>query len=180
LDRDAVELGIALSELPITLVSGSEVPGRRISYAMADALQAKGIYAPDRIMLFARTDPNKPTLADRPLGTITYFGDTKTEKRREMIRISHLVILFSGRDGTAEEARMAAEAGLPVIPLAFTGGAAYEYWLTARNAVSEITFGGKPVNVRDYDLLAHPVHSIGLQAAMRLIKQALHMPILTG
>ncbi|WP_280448623.1 hypothetical protein [Nocardia brasiliensis] len=175
-DRDAAELGIILAGMPVIVVSGSEMPGRRISYAMAEALEAKGIYAPDRIRLFARTDPNKPTLADRPLGTITYFGTTKTEKRREMIRISEAALLFGGRDGTIIEAQMAEAAGIPVIPLAFTEGAAKQYWLAHKPSSTTPLVGGKPIEPATFELLHHSLHSIALQAAATLLRQALALP----
>jgi hypothetical protein len=172
-DRDATELGVALADLPVTVVTGSARPGRLIAYALADALVTKGKYLPSRVMLFAHANPKRPTQADRPLGTLTYFGATAHEKRCEMLRISNLAIMFGGGQGTKEEAELAESRGIPVIPLAFTGGAARQYWLSHRDSVNTMCLGGRQVDVQLYEALDHGVHSLALQAAMRLIRQSL-------
>lgn len=176
-DRDAAELGVALAELPVAIVSGSALPGRRIAYAMADALAARGIYAPTRVMLFAQANADKPTQADRPIGTLTYFGINAMEKRREMLRISRLAILFGGARGTAEEAELADMHGIPVVPLAFTGGTARQYWFAHRAETDAIMLGGKPADARAYAMLNHEVHSLALQAAVQLVRQALALTV---
>ncbi len=172
-DRDAAELGAALAQLPVSLISGMALPGRRVGYAMADVLAANGIYSPNRIQLFSRANVNQPTDADRRVGSVAYFGSTQQEKRREMVRLATLTILFGGNSGTAEEAALADEYGVPVIPLAFTGGAARQYWLAHRRSAGTMRLGGREVGVQPYEALDHGVHSLALQAAIQLIRQCL-------
>ncbi len=173
-DRDATELGTALADLPVSLIAGMGLPGRRVSYAMADALAAKGIYSPTRIQLFSRANVTQPTDADRRVGSIVYVGSTQQEKRREMVHHSSVVILFGGGNGTMEETNLAEEHGVPVIPLAFTGGAAQQYWVSHRHATGDIRIGGHPVDPGTYALLNHEVHSLALRAAIDLVTQVLY------
>ncbi|NQE67369.1 hypothetical protein NG2371_01821 [Nocardia gamkensis] len=172
-DRDAAELGTALADLPVSLIAGMALPGRRVSYAMADALAARGIYSPSRIQLFSRANVAQPSDADRRVGSIVYVGSTQQQKRREMVRHSSLVILFGGGNGTVEETNLAEAHGVPVIPLAFTGGAAQQYWLSHRHATDVIRVGGHPVDPGTYALLNHEVHSLALRAAIDLVRQGL-------
>ncbi|MFB8276935.1 hypothetical protein [Nocardia colli] len=174
-DRDAAELGTALAQLPVSLISGMALPGRRVGYAMADALAANGIYSPSRIQLFSRANVNQPTDADRRVGSVAYFGSTQQEKRREMVRLADVTILFGGHDGTVEEAALAEEHEVPVIPLAFTGGAARQYWLSNRRSAGNMYLGGRKVEIRTYEALDHNMNSLALRAAIQLITQAVRI-----
>lgn len=61
-------------------------------------------------------------------GETVFVGETYTEMRREMLRSADVGIAIGGRDGAQEEIQLAQDLGVPVVPIASTGGAAEEDW----------------------------------------------------
>ncbi|WP_156959580.1 hypothetical protein [Nocardia sp. BMG51109] len=154
-------LGRTLAQLPVSLLVMASRPALETGYAMAETLQAHTHYTPDRLTLFRRTTSRRPAPVQRNFGTLEFLDKTLDEARHEMIRRSRLVILFGGGAGTATEARIADEAEIPVVPLAFTGGTAQEYWLTREP--------GPTFDPGAHHALADTDHETAIRAALDLI-----------
>jgi hypothetical protein len=173
----AVQLGRELAQLPITLVSGGSRVGAATAYAMANTLQCAGTYTPERINVFVRTESTRLADIYRPFGTVTHLETGRTEARYTMLRTAQLVILFGGGDfgdadgnGTAQEAAIADELGIPIIPLATTGGTAHTYWRDHRPHAHR----NFPEPLRkEYDNLNNPDYRIAIEAAIHLIQYKL-------
>ncbi|MGY2011941.1 hypothetical protein ACW9HC_33640 [Nocardia gipuzkoensis] len=173
----AVRLGRELAQLPITLASGGSRVGAATAYAMANTLQNAGTYTPERINVFVRTESTRLADIYRPFGTVTHLETGRTEARYTMLGTAQLVILFGGGDfgdadgnGTAQEAAIADELGIPIIPLATTGGTARTYWRDHRPHAHR----NLPEPLRkEYDNLNNPDYRIAIEAGIHLIQYKL-------
>jgi hypothetical protein len=173
LDAGAVALGKGLAEPGIRLVSGYARAGQQVGLAMANALEEGGMVVDaDRITQYARTV--KDRLHPKGLiGRLIAYGETQEHKRHRMIRDCHVVLLFAGGDGTAQEARIAESYRIPVIPLGFTGGMARRYWQDMLASADPIILGGHPVDPVLYAQLGHGHRDVAVQAALALIRQVI-------
>ncbi|MFI9402221.1 hypothetical protein [Nocardia sp. NPDC052316] len=173
----ATDLGKALATLPINLLAGGSHVGADVSYAMAESLRDNRTYSSDRTTLFVRTTSTRLGPVYRPLGDISHLDTTPTHARYIMLRRARLALLFGGGNGTAEEAAIARELGIPVIALATTGGTARRHWL-AHAADAQITL--PPAQLKLYHDLDHPDHTIAIRAAIQLIAHRLNLrPVTT-
>ncbi|WP_146250996.1 hypothetical protein [Nocardia tenerifensis] len=162
----AVELGKALSALPITLLAGGSDAGVAVGYAMAKSLCDNGTYASERIKLFVRTASTRLGRVYEPLGDVSHLNTTPTNARYIMLRQARLVLLFGGGNGTAEEAAIGTELGLPIVPIATTGGTAHRCYL-AHAAAAKATLPS--AQWRHYRQLNHPEPAVAIHAAIQLI-----------
>ncbi|WP_157777422.1 hypothetical protein [Nocardia terpenica] len=173
-------LGAALATLPITLICGGSRVGAHTAYAMARALRADGTYSPDRTTLYVRTESTRIAPIYQPLGHVIHVDTCRTETRRTMLRNAQLCLVFGGGDfgdadgnGTAEETDLARERGIPIVPLATTGGVAQQLWLNHRaDAHRHLP---RP-RVADYDDLDHRDPTLAITAALHLVTHHLALP----
>ncbi|MEU7146109.1 hypothetical protein ABZ942_42180 [Nocardia sp. NPDC046473] len=173
LDADADALGRGLAELPIRLVSGYAAAGQRVGRAMLDALSDRGMVVDsDRVTQYARTVKDRSIEKDYP-GHLVAYGRTQEDKRHRMLRDCKVVVLFAGGAGTRDEARIAENYRIPVIPLAFTGGAAQRYWQERRPAAETIILGGHLVDPVLYEQLGHRHGDAAVRAALGLVRQVI-------
>ncbi|MGW0252107.1 hypothetical protein ACWDYH_36325 [Nocardia goodfellowii] len=170
LDAFAEEFGARLAEFerPIVAVSGYAAPGRRISEAMVAALVDKGVAVDSRrVVEYAREVKDRVSLQGP--GSLIRHGKTQEPKRYAMLQGCVAVVLFAGSHGTAEEARMAENLHIPVIPLPWTGGTARQYWLDRLATMESI--GGRQGFL--YKQLGDSDRSIAMQAALDLLERAI-------
>jgi hypothetical protein len=165
------QLGRALARLPVSLLVMASRPALETGYAMAGMLRATNTYTAERLTVFRRTGSRRPAPIHQFLGNLTHLDATLSQARQQILHSAQLAILFGGGTGTAEEARMADEAGVPVVPLAFTGGTARQYWLAGR-ATNRYT---EKVDTRAYHRLDNPAPEIALPAAVHLITRHLNI-----
>lgn len=172
-------LGRMLAALPVKLVSGCGAAGLDVCQGMWESLPDDQRMRPDKILTYARVAA-EPTRVTRRIGTVRHVGRTQEEKRKHMLPGCDLTLVIAGGGGTAAEAWMARKLGMPVIPLAHTGGAAQLCWHVERESLSTFRLGGRPVNAGVYDRLAAPGADEALAAAVDLIRQCVSLPPVTN
>ncbi|WP_433194482.1 hypothetical protein ACQP1G_37890 [Nocardia sp. CA-107356] len=174
----ACALGAALAGLPITLVCGGSRLGAHTSHTMARALQANGTYAPGRTTMYVRTESTRLSTLYQPLGKIIHIDSGRTEARRIMLRTAQACLVFAGGDfgdadgnGTAEEVAIAREFGIPIIPIAVTGGTAEHSWHEVR-----ISAGVTPLLTEHFNNLTNSDKATAINAVIRLLVHYLDLP----
>jgi hypothetical protein len=116
------------------VTGGYGTVGERLS--TVDELVVKGA---DEVLTKAGTRPQERVLTIVPENSVSnrYFrygrtivvsGATPRERRADMVRRADVVLAIGGGSGSAEIIDQAYAADKPLLPLAFTGGAAAEVW----------------------------------------------------
>ncbi|MQY29373.1 hypothetical protein [Nocardia aurantia] len=154
-------VGRALAGKPVRLVAALCDPGIRVCYGLEKARIAGNSYVLPRTKLFGR--PDSARRAEQPYGAREYLTGTRESVRTHLMAGSDLVLLFGGGPGTEAEARLAEQAGKPVVPLGFTRGTAGEYWRSHHD----------PVDPDSYQELGDPDPQTAVDAAVRLITRHL-------
>ncbi len=132
--RLAERIGIELADTPISAVSAGGGAAVQLCMGLCSTLDSAGLYGPERALFVYRRLPDEPgARPPRPLpsryGTVQYSALTdKDELRRELVSQSVAALIIAGGRSSEREARMAIEAGLPVVAVAASGGAARRIW----------------------------------------------------
>lgn len=99
-----------------------------LATGMREAMVANE-YSPSRIVFHYRRKPGAPTpLLPARMGTSVYWDESVESLRLKLITSCRALLVMGGGDWTEDEVEVAIEQGIPVIPLASTGGAALEIW----------------------------------------------------
>lgn len=163
-------VGLASANVPGLLAAG-EV-GARAGYAY---LQALDTYDPARFVLLRRRDDERDlTPPSRRLGEIRLVATEPSELRDSAFESVRCVLVIGGGQGTLEEVRRARDAGMTVIPLAMSGGAAQQIWAEMRADLPSYEIGQQPVPVDLFEALAADPDT-AVAAAVRLIVLGLFM-----
>lgn len=95
-----------------------------LATGMRDAM-TEGEYSPDRIVFHYRRKPGAPapSLPAR-MGTSVYWEKDVDLLRLQILSRCRALVVLGGGDWTEQEVQVAIDQGLPVIPLASTGGTA--------------------------------------------------------
>ena len=124
----ARSVGSRLAELPITLTSLAGPPAGKVSHAFARTLRQRGVAdAPEKIRFHFPAGAKK-TESYAAMGTRIHTQDNVDDLRVAALREVRAFLLFGGGRRTGEEVLAARAQGLPVIPVAVTGGAAAAEW----------------------------------------------------
>jgi predicted Rossmann-fold nucleotide-binding protein len=78
-------------------------------------------------------------------GETVFVGNDYSEMRREMLRCADVAIAIAGRDGAGEEIQLATAFGIPVVPIASTGGAAMADWRSGHRSLLPVIDGIRDV-----------------------------------
>jgi hypothetical protein len=172
LDELANSLGAALADVDVPgLLAAGEV-GARVGYAY---LQALASYEPNRFVLLRRRDDERDlTPPSRRLGEIRLAGTEPSQLRDRAFDSVRCILVLGGGQGTLDEVGRARDAGMSVVPLAVSGGAAEQIWTEMRADLSNHSIGQQPVPVDLFDQLAAN-RAAAIAAAIRLITAGLFM-----
>ena len=123
---------------------------------------------------FFRPKVGEESIMRERLGTAVYSDKQVEELRQEVLAMARACLVIAGGDRTKLEASECLAAGVPVIPLAASGGEARILWdgLDVRSA-------GLPDDQQsrdDWALLAVNEPSRAIAAAIRLIRRAMFLP----
>lgn len=174
-ERLSADLGDRLAtEHDIVLTSfANEATGLPASFAYANALQALDLYDPEAVRFYFRAQ-NKPGEAlKQRTGTTVYTGLALDALRRDVLDDVRAVVVIGGGDRTAEELQVAADLGVPIVPLACSGGTAKAMWESSdvAQAVVDATLHDE----RDWTLLNDTNEKLALAACHRLIRRAMYL-----
>ena len=96
--------------------------------------------------MFRPKEGEPPASVPRRMGTIVYAEEEKHALRRQAIDSCRALIVVGGGVNTSEEAQPAGELGVPVVPLAASGGSARSVWEQARASLDSLEFGTSAVD----------------------------------
>jgi len=168
-------LGYRLAEWNIELTSLAGNSAMILSYGFGKALIAENRYDPDRVRFYFRKSPNRPPpLTDR-IGTAIYSGMSKEDLCEWVLAKCRAMIIIGGGDNTKAEFDTARKLGVPVIPLARSGGVAKVIWQETTPADSGIALEDTESETRDWELLNNENVEIAVSAAIRLVSQTMFL-----
>lgn len=180
IDKICRHLGSRLASVRgITLVSLAGDAGRGVSYGFAEKLRRQGLYDADRVRFLFRAKDEEagipPPAPDERTGVAVYTDWDVGRLRREAIDGARAMVVLGGANRTRAEARVADESGIPIVPMAASGGVAYEIWSTQREKLDDLTLGGGPVRPERFIALAERDGRRHLPAAVHLVRQAMYL-----
>ncbi|MFC5822184.1 SIR2 family protein [Nonomuraea harbinensis] len=165
-------LGYELAHEPVSLVSLAGTTALEISFAFGGSLIAEERYDPDRVRFYFRPRPQQPTpqLGER-IGTAVYTALPKEELRSAVMAESRALLVVGGGETTRDEVFTAIEQGMPIVPVARSGGTALDVWTSTTPETLGFADGGS----RDWTLLNHHNVHIATAAAVRLASRAMYL-----
>lgn len=140
---------------------------------LARLRRAAGEYDPARLMLFFRRKDEPVPALDERAGTAVFTDMTRDELYPDVMARCRAVLVVGGGTRTSEEVAWARRSGLGVVPLAASGGAALQAWQDHAGGNPPL-LGGRPAATRDWQMLADTGTGVAVQAAVRLLRQALY------
>jgi SIR2-like domain len=134
--------------------------------------RTEGAYDPSQLSFHFRAKNEPAPMLEERIGTAVY-----TDMEREQL-VPHLLsdcrafLAIRGAKRTTEEIAWAQDAGVGVVPLAASGGAAHQYWEQCLS--NPPSMGGREVDMETWLLLDHENHDVAAGAAHQLLKQAMY------
>lgn len=172
LDVLADSLGVSLAEAGVPgLMAAGEV-GARVGYAY---LAARDPYDPAAFLLLRRrSDGQDLTPPCRRIGEIRLADTEPGQLRDHAFRSVRCLLVLGGGQGTLDEVARARAAGMGVVPVAVTGGAALKIWQEMRSDLLCHEIGQQRVPADLFEQLATDRVS-AIAAAVRLVEVGLFM-----
>ncbi len=181
-NRDlARSIGVNLADLNLSVASLGGTAALDISFAFGRALQAHDEYAAERVKIFFRAKAGVPPdpLPER-IGTVIYTNFDKEKMRNHVLAQCRALLLLGGRANTAEEVVLARRLGLPVVPVARSGGTARDVWQSHTVESSGVNADATEEDRRNWALLDHEDPSLCAKVVQRLVVQAMYLREPTG
>lgn len=133
--------------------------------------RAAGEYDPSKLLLYFRQRDEPVPEIDERVGTAVFTDLSRDELYPRVLADCRAVLVVGGGTRTSEEVAWARRAGLGVVPLAASGGAARDAWL---DAGSEPLLGGRPADPEAWARLDSAEPTAAVLAAVRLLRQAMY------
>ncbi|WP_395157272.1 SIR2 family protein [Ilumatobacter sp.] len=162
---------LAIHEIP-GIVAAGEV-GATVGYSFIDGLET---YFHERFTLVRRTKNEELDPPNLRRGQIQFTGEDPTDLRSAVFAQVRGVVVIGGTSGTLNEVEGAGAAGMSVVPLACSGGAARTVYETMQADLAAHRIGQRPIDAEMFELLNSPDIDTAVSAAVGLIKVALFMP----
>lgn len=129
-------------------------------------------YDPSKLLLYFRRKNEPVPAMDERAGTAVFTDLTREELYPNVMSQCRAVLVVGGRERTSEEVAWARQAGLGVVPLAASGGAAHRMW---EDTIGDLpSLGGRPADPNDWAKLNDNAPGVAVQAAVRLLRQAMY------
>ncbi|WP_271800674.1 hypothetical protein [Dietzia maris] len=109
---------------------------------------------------------------DERVGTAVFTDLEREPLVHGLLDESRAVLVIAGGDRTREEIEWSTSYGAGVVPLATSGGAAYEYWERHKSAPPDL--GGQPTDPRTWQRLGFDDPIVAARAAASLLEQAMY------
>jgi len=172
LARDVGDRLAQRPELVVTSLAGKDV-GQPASFAFGNALMAIGHYDAEAIRFYFRARNLPGDAIEQRTGTAIYTGLTKEKLRPFVLNEARAMLVVGGATNTREEVEVASALGVPVVPLAVSGGEALSVW-TAGD-VSQAVRDPSDEDARDWTLLNDPNTKLAVSACQRLVFRAMFL-----
>ncbi len=139
---------------------------------LARLRRAAGAYDASKLLLYFRRKNEPVPAMDERAGTAVFTDLTREELYPHVMSQCRAVLVVGGGERTREEVAWARQAGLGVVPLAASGGAARWMW---ESTVGDLpSLGGRPADPNDWARLNDDAPGVAVQAAVRLLRQAMY------
>jgi hypothetical protein len=168
-------LGSRAAEYNIGIASLAGPAAMVVSYEFGREHRKTGRYEPRDIELYFRQKSGQaPPLSER-VGTAIYTDYDQERLRNYVIDQCRAVIVLGGGDTTSSEVDLAMSMGVPVIPVAHTGGVAKLVW--EQRSVTELlsTTDDVAVHEVDWGLLGDSDPQISVSAAIRIVRRVMYL-----
>jgi predicted Rossmann-fold nucleotide-binding protein len=169
----AQELGRRLAATGIQVATASLL-GAEVGYALLDELGAD--YEHQRMLLIRREKQCSVDPPNRRRGQITFVGHDPADMRAMLYAEVRAVVVLAGGSGTRTEVEQTRDADMGIVPIARTGGAARDLWDEMSSALADHQLGGQPIDAGTFERLNDVDHSVAIDAAVELIRQAMYLP----
>lgn len=146
--------------------------GWRTSQAVARIQRAEGTYKAASLVFHFRRKAGAPPEMDERVGTAVFTDLEREPLVHGLLDESRAVLVIAGGDRTREEIEWSTSYGAGVVPLATSGGAAYEYWERHKSAPPDL--GGQPTDPRTWQRLGFDDPIVAARAAASLLEQAMY------
>lgn len=169
--RTCTATGVMLAGLSedLAIFSFDGSASRAVSSAYKTSLRPEA-YSPERIRAFYRKSPTgEDTITVPRFGTAVFTEKSLEEMRSDVLSRVRVMLLLGGSDRTQEEAELALNKGIPVIPFGGSAGAARTIWERGRVACG---FASDEA-AHPWSLLSHQEPSIAAGAAKELLEMVL-------
>jgi hypothetical protein len=179
-EQDEGILGPWCAAVAATLVdeSGWEIHSLRgpagwlTSRDVARTRLKEGNYDPSQIVLHFRGKSAPPDAPPERVGTSIYTDLSREQLVPDVLEDCRALLALRGGGRTAEEIRWASDRRVAVIPVAGSGGAAFEYW--EANLAAPPDIGSRPTDKSTWELLNDSDPGIAARAAKKLLEQAMY------
>lgn len=132
-----------------------------------------GRYDPSKLTFhFREKEGEKPAPLDERVGTAIYTDKSREKLVTSLLDDSRALLAIRGGPRTAEEIDWAISQYVSVVPLACSGGAAYEYWADHRSDPPNL--GGQPTDPIIWENLNSIDVDVAADAARKLLSQAMY------
>jgi len=166
-------LGHQLSAVNLSLASLAGPSAMRLSYAFGRALLAEQRYRADRVNFYFRRSSKPPPALEERIGTAIYSALDQDALYTSVVSSCRAALFIGGGDRTEAEIATTRALGVPMVPLAMSGGAAQKAWSIMRLEDSGIAVEEHGSEHRDWELLANSDKDVAVSAALRLVQRAM-------
>lgn len=173
LEEFAKVLGKRLAVDGVSVTTSSSL-GAMVGYALLEELAER--YDHNRVMLVRRRKGEPVDPPNMRTGAITFIGEDPEELRDEVFAGIRSIVVLGGGEGTRREVNRANERGMGVVPVAFTGGTAFDVWEEMSADLTIRDLGGRPINKATFAALNSGDEVEALNATEELILQAMYLP----
>ncbi|SHF98933.1 SIR2-like domain-containing protein [Loktanella atrilutea] len=146
-------LGFRLAEEGISVVSGANTPGRLVSQSVASGMAAKGNHDSNMITSYFQSRPAETLSGINRAGRIIFYGQSRTEMRREMLSKCRAAVFVGGSAGTTEEISICEAIGVPILSVPYADGAAKQHWNEVRTGTKKVNLFGLPLAPAQFEML---------------------------
>lgn len=164
-------LGSYLSKYHIGVISGAGKSGLMVSHSLSSNLVAESKYDPDKIIFYLRMKEKLPKTCVDSIGTVKFYGNQPLEMRQEMVSKVLAVIVIGGKSGTKQEQQLAGINCIPIIPIARTGGTAYDSWEKQMRKFESSFIRMQPFDIETFEMLNNKNIHFAVKAAISLLKK---------
>jgi hypothetical protein len=173
LEEFARALGKRLAIAGISVTTSSPL-GAIVGYSLLEELDED--YDHTRMMLVRRHKYESVDPPNLRSGAITFIGEDPEELRDGVFAQIRSIVVLGGGEGTRREVTRAKERGMGIVPVALTGGTAFEVWEEMSADLARTDLGGRSINAATFAALNSSYEGEALDAAEALIMQAMYLP----
>lgn len=155
-----------------TLVSLAGRSGWRVSQEVGKHRRAEGQYEAQQFEFHFRDAPRPPEPPSERLGTAFYHAKEREELVPWLLDECRAMLVIGGSSRTEEEIAWAETAGVPVIPVGQSGGAAQEYW--RKHLASPPEVGGRETSPELWGRIGNEDSDVAARAALELLDHAMY------